>query len=71
MWGKRNRPKPDHLRVPDDLDEARAIRDETRSEMLEVRRQAPLVRLMTDTLINRRGRNHYMELLYQHVKGAQ
>lgn len=69
MW--RKRPAPEDLTQRDDVHEAVAIREETRVEMLAVRRQAPLVRLLTDALIDRHGRNHYMETLYQHVKGAQ
>jgi len=35
--------------------------------LIDLRRQAPSVRRMTDVLIDRQGRNHYIELLYQHV----
>lgn len=71
MWRKRTRPAPESLIIPDDIGEAVAIREANREEMRQVRRQAPLVRLLTDTLIDRQGKNHYIETLYQHVKGAQ
>lgn len=64
MWGKRTRPD---LIVPDDIAEARAIRAETRSELREVRRQAPVVRLISEGLIDRQGKNHYIELLYKRL----
>jgi hypothetical protein len=43
------------------------MRQETLSGLIEVRRQAPFVRRITDVLIDREGKNHYMETLYQHV----
>lgn len=57
--------------VPNDIDEAVAIREETRAQLDDLRQQAPLVQRMTDVLIDRQGKNHYIELLYQHVpRGA-
>ena len=71
MWGKRPRPSPEQLIIPDDIGEARAIREETRTELSMVRKQAPRVQRMTDVLINRQGKNHYIETLYSHVpRGA-
>ena len=71
MWRKRTHPAPEQLVVPDDIDEAVAIREETRATLDDVREQAPLVQRMTDALIDRQGKNHYIELLYQHVpRGA-
>lgn len=71
MWRKRTRPTPEELSVPDDIHEAVAIREETRVALDEARQQAPLVRRLTDGLIDRQGKNHYIELLYQHIpRGA-
>lgn len=68
MWKKRT---PREV-VPDDIAQARAIRRETNAELYEARQQAPIVRRLTDGLIDRQGKNHYIELLYQHVpKEAQ
>ena len=71
MWRKRPRPTPEQLEIPDDLDEARALRKEAQTGLIEVHRQAGLVHYLTSTLIDREGKNHYMETLYQYVpKGA-
>lgn len=67
MWRKRTRPTPEELEIPDDLDEARALRQEAQTGLIEVHLQAPLVRYLTSTLIDREGKNHYMETLYQYV----
>ena len=67
MWRKRTRPAPEELVTPDDIGEAVAMREQTLEQLSEVRRQAPLVRMLTDGLIDRQGKNHYIELLYQHV----
>ena len=65
MWGKKRT-----LAVPDDVDEARAIRVQTTAELRTVRGQTPFIQRMADGLIDRRGRNHYIELLYKHAGGA-
>lgn len=71
VWfSKRNRPTTEELAPRDDIDEAVAIREEARTGLVDLRKQAPAVRMMTDILINRAGKNHYIELLYQHVPGA-
>ena len=67
MWRKRARPAPEELVTPDDIAEAVAMREETLEQLSAVRRQEPLVRRLTDGLIDRQGKNHYIELLYQHV----
>lgn len=47
------------------------MRKEAEAQLVALRRQAPLVQRMTDVLIDRQGKNHYIELLYQHLpKGA-
>lgn len=70
MWRRKSRPAPEELVIPDDLHEARKIREETRTGLIKVQRQDNLVQRMTDGLIDRQGKNHYIELLYQHVPGA-
>lgn len=67
VWRKRTRPAPEDLVIPDDVAEAKQIRQETQQDLRQLRRQAPFVRVMTDVLIDRQGKNHYIELLYQHV----
>lgn len=67
VWRKRTRPSPEELVIPDDIHLAQKIRQQTQDDLRVLRRQAPLVRVMTDALIDRQGKNHYIELLYQHV----
>ena len=67
MWRKRTRPAPEDLVIPDDIHEAREIREETNAALHAVRRQAPIVRLISEGLIDRQGKNHYIELLYQRL----
>lgn len=72
MWGKRGRPTPEQLAPRDDVAEAREMRRAARTDLIDLRGQSGLVQKMTDTLIDRQGRNHYIELLYEHLpKGAQ
>lgn len=69
MWAKRTR--PEDLIIPDDIHEARAIRADADAELHEVHQQAPFVRRISAGLIDRQGKNHYIELLYQRLpKGA-
>lgn len=71
MWRKRTRPEVDLPPVPDDITEAQKLRAQATAQLKAVQRQAPMVQRMTDVLIDRQGKNHYIELLYQHVpKGA-
>ena len=71
MWRKRTRPAPEDLVIPDDIGEAVAAREETHEQLAALRKQAPFIRMMTDAMIDRSGKNHYMETLYQHVpRGA-
>lgn len=71
MWGKRKRPAPELLEPRNDVAEARSVRASIRTDLLDLQGQSGLVRKMTDTLIDRQGRNHYIELLYEHIpKGA-
>ncbi len=58
MWGKKKQ-EPARPDVVDDIAEARAMREEAEAELIELKRQAPLVRSLTQSL-NRRGlRNHF------------
>lgn len=71
MWRKRTRPTPEELIVPDDLHEAEEIREKTRTDMMAVQSQAPFVMRMAQGLINRQGKNHYIETLYEYLpKGS-
>ena len=70
VWLKRSRPTPDDLAVPNDIGEARAIRAETRTELADLRQQAPTVRRTANILISRQGKNHYMDTLYYHAPRA-
>lgn len=71
MWGKRKRPAPELVEPRDDIAEARAIREEARTDMIDVQKQEPLVRKITEAVIDRQGRNHYIETLYEYLpKGA-
>lgn len=57
--------------VPDDIAEARQVRAETRADLARLRRTAPLIDRLAGRIIDRQGKNHYIELLYQHApKGA-
>jgi hypothetical protein len=56
MW--RNRKSPP---IPDDIDEARAIRREADNYLANVTRQAPYVSRLTARLIERRELNHFGE----------
>ena len=67
MWRKRTRPAPEDLVIPDDIGEAVAIREETLEQLSAARQNARFVQRLTDGLIDRQGKNHYIELLYQHV----
>lgn len=67
MWRKRPRPSPEDLVIPDDTDLAVSVREDARRELRKMLRQEPAIRKMTDIIIDRQGRNHYIELLYQHV----
>ena len=68
VWfNKKSRPTAEELAPRHDIDEAIAVREETRTDLVDVRGQAPLVRKMTAVLIDREGKNHYMETLYNYV----
>lgn len=43
------------------------MREAATSDIRALKHQAPLVDRMTGVLIDRQGKNHYIELLYQHV----
>lgn len=70
MWNRRKRPTADDLVPRDDIAEARAIREETRSGLIDLRQQEGFVQRISNVLIDRQGHNHYMELLYTHIPGS-
>ena len=47
----------------DDVDEARALREEADTGLIALQRQAPYVARLTDSLIKRRELNHFGELI--------
>lgn len=74
MWGKR---RTKELRekhtlttdtVPNDIHEARAIRDENQKDLRQVKAQAPFVLRLTDGLRARGPQNHYIELLHMKAR---
>lgn len=68
---KRNRPAPEDLIIPDDIAEAQQIRAATRADLAALRRKAPALERLANVIIDRQGRNGYIELLYQHApRGA-
>jgi hypothetical protein len=66
VWRRRNRPSPEELVVPDDLAEAREVRDATTAELDRLTEAAPFFARLWGPLIDRQGKNHYIELLYHH-----
>lgn len=70
MWNRRNRPPVEDLVPRDDIAEARAIREETRTGLIDIRQQDGFVQKISNVLIDRQGHNHYMELLYSHIPGS-
>lgn len=70
MWTRRNRPTAEELSPRDDIAEARAIREEARTGLIDVQEQDGLVQRISNVLIDRHGKNHYMELLYTHIPGS-
>ena len=67
MWRKKTRPTPEEIAVPDDVDEALEVRAATRQDLAELRAKAPLIDFLADRIIDRQGKNHYIELLYRHA----
>lgn len=45
--------------IPNDIDEARALRDEAKATLSQVKTQAPYVARLTARLIQRRAENHF------------
>ena len=71
MWRKAKRPAPEELVVPDDIDEARELREANRADLAELQSKVPIINLLADRIIDRQGKNHYIELLYWHApRGA-
>ncbi len=57
-WWKRNKSAEP---IPDDIDQARAMRREATAEYAKLRAQAPAVKRMTQSILNRGVRNHFGE----------
>lgn len=54
MWLNKHRTP-----VLDDIEEARALRDDANTDLITLKRQAPYVARMTARLIARREQNHF------------
>jgi len=67
VWGRKKRPAPEQLAPRNDIAEAREIRRAATAGLNEVRGQSALIQSMTDALIDRQGRNHYIEQLYEYI----
>lgn len=70
MWFNKNRPPADLVTPRNDADEARASIEQTESGLVKVREQESFVQRISKVMIDRQGRNHYMELLYEHIPGS-
>lgn len=70
MWRKRPRPTPEEIAPRNDLDEAREQLAKAHSGIVELRAQEGFVQRVSNVLIDRQGKNHYMQLLYEHVPGS-
>lgn len=70
LWRSKKRPTPEQLVIPDDVAEAIALRKTSTAEIAKLEAMAPFVARLTSGLIDRRDRNHYIELLYQHARGT-
>jgi hypothetical protein len=55
------------LVVPDDIGEARAVRDATRRDSAVLRASTPFLERLSGVLIDRQGHNHYIATLYSHL----
>ena len=62
-WWKRSKAEVKSTPLSDDIEEARMMRAEAQREILELRRQAPAVRSLTQTLMRRRQLNHFGDSL--------
>lgn len=64
IWWKSKKSKPsvttaDLPVIPDDIAEARQLRQEARAELGELRAQAPLVQNLAKALVDRKALNHF------------
>ncbi len=56
MWRK---PKTEPIEIPDDLSEARRLREQATAEHREVASQAPAINRLVGYLTERRALNHF------------
>lgn len=70
MWHKRPRPSPEELAPRDDIDQARAELAKAHSGIIQLKEQEGFVQRISNVMIDRQGRNHYMDLLYSHIPGS-
>lgn len=59
MWGRK--PKTEPIEVPDDIGQAREMRERAAEEHREVTSQAPAIARLTGYLNERRALNHFGE----------
>lgn len=59
MWGRK--PKTEPVNIPDDVTQARELRDQATAEHLELASQAPAIERLTGYLTERRALNHFGE----------
>ncbi len=59
MWGRK--PKTEPIHIPDDVTEARELREQTQAEHRELTSQAPAIDRLTGYLTERRALNHFGE----------
>lgn len=55
MWWRKKPP----VAIPDDVSEAREIREETKADLSRVRAQEPYVSRLSGRLVERRALNHF------------
>ena len=70
MWRNKKRPTPEQLVVPDDVGEAIALREVATAEIEQLEKADPVIARLATGLIERRPKNHYLELLHLHARGA-
>jgi hypothetical protein len=70
VLGKRKHPKAEIAAAAEDIAEARRERAATHRDLEQLNRTAPLIHRLAGLIIDRQGKNHYIELLYHHTREA-
>lgn len=66
MPQRKTRPTPEQLAVRNDVHEAREAQSAATGELEALRAAKPFLAKLTAPIIDRQGKNHYIETLYQH-----